>query len=66
MQTGIGKGIIKIIIQGVAYDLVKAGAEWLFRDPPPPGKRPPVIWSEGRIFNLQPNGNYQLAPVRAT
>jgi hypothetical protein len=63
MTGGIAKGIIKIIIEGVAYDLIKSGAQWLFRDPPPPGKRPPVIWWEGRVFHLQPNGNYEMAPV---
>jgi hypothetical protein len=62
MEGSIAKELVKIVIEGVVYELIKSGAEWLFRNPPK--KRPPVIWSEGRVFHLQPNGRYRLEPFR--
>jgi hypothetical protein len=61
-------GIIEIIIDGIVYDLVKHGAEWVIRGatakPPPIGKRPPVLWANGVQFHLQPNGNYMAEQFR--
>jgi hypothetical protein len=56
--------IVRVIIEGIAYDLIKSGAQWVLKDPPPIGKRPPVLYADGYLFRLQPNGNYIRDPVR--
>lgn len=57
--------IVEVIIAGATYDLVKSGAEWVLRNPPPPGKRPPVLYANGYVFHRKANGHYEAGPIRA-
>src|SRR5437016_4999857 len=44
--------VVRIVIEGIIYDLIKRGAEWVFETPPPPGKRPPVIYDPMSGYNF--------------
>jgi hypothetical protein len=52
--------IVMVVIDGVTFELIKAGTKWVFRTPPPLGKRPAVIYdaASGYNFYLQSDGSY--------
>ena len=54
--------IVVVIIEGIAFELIKHGAVWVFSTPPPAGKRPPLIYDEksGYTFRKQADGSYRI------